>query len=124
MDHVGELRRAAFVRASDLAAADGTFEFDAVLCPGAEDELTVQVYAPDESAVVDSFVPVLERLLPRIDDMIAGLGPLDADLAQVILYRGKVGLHFWSRGMNNEFTAIYLPRGDVWDFDSFGDVFE
>lgn len=42
----------------------------------------------------------------------------------MILYRGKAGLHFWSRGMNNEFTAIYLPRGDAWDFVSFGDVFE
>lgn len=123
MDRVAELRRVSFARESDLADADGNVEFAGVLFAGGPDELTVQISASDERAVVETFLPLLERLLPHLDEMIAGLGALDADLIQVILHRGAVGLHFWSRGVNNEFTAIYVPRGAGWQFDSFGDIF-
>lgn len=55
--------------------------------------------------------------------MVDALGEIDADLAQVILYRGRLGLHFWSRGMNNEFTAVYAYNDGRWIFKWFGEVF-
>lgn len=55
--------------------------------------------------------------------MLDALGEIDADLAQIILYRGRLGLHFWSRGVNNEFTAIYARSDDGWVFQGFGEIF-
>ncbi|BEP45056.1 hypothetical protein GmRootV15_56450 [Variovorax sp. V15] len=62
-------------------------------------------------------------MLPQIDEMVARLGEIDADLAQIILYRGRLGLHFWSRGVNNEFTGICTQSGDRWVFQGYGDIF-
>jgi hypothetical protein len=36
-------------------------------------------------------------VLPQIDEMVDALGEIDADLAQIILYRGRLGLHFVAR---------------------------
>lgn len=68
-------------------------------------------------------MPALEAVLPQVDAMVAALGDIDADLAQVILYRGRLGLHFWSRGTNNEFTAVHAYHDGRWGFQGFGDIF-
>lgn len=87
-------------------------QFDSDLYRGTPDEVTIQVYAVDQQALQREIIPTLEAVLPQIDEMVAGLGEIDADLAQIILFRGRLGLHFWSRRINNEFTAVYARSDD------------
>jgi len=123
MDYLAELRHQGFHQADDQPDADGRVEFNADLFRGTTDELTVQVYAIDQEELDREVRPVIEAVLPQVDEMVEALGEIDADLAQVILYRGRLGLHFWSRGINNEFTAVYARIEGQWVFQEFGDIF-
>lgn len=98
-------------------------QFDCDLFRGTPNEVTVQVYAADPQALEREVMPTLEAVLPMIDEMVDGLGEIDADLAQVILFHGRLGLHFWSRRINNEFTAIYAHGNGRWVFQGFGEIF-
>lgn len=123
MDYLAELRHQGFHQADDQPDTDGRVEFNADLFRGTDSEVTVQVYAVDEEELDREVMPVLEALLPQVDEMVEALGEIDAGLAQIILYRGRLGLHFWSRGVNNEFTAVYARCEGRWDFQGFGDIF-
>lgn len=123
MDYLAELRIQGFHQADDTPDSEGRVEFNADLFRETPDELTVQVYAVDQQAIEREVMPVLEAVLPRIDEMVDALGEIDADLAQVILFRGRLGLHFWSRGVNNEFTAVYTRSDGRWVYQGFGDIF-
>lgn len=123
MDHLTELRHQGFLQAEDLPDSEGLLEFNADLFRGTANEVTVQVYAVDQEELDREVIPVLEALLPQVDEMVEALGEIDANLAQVILYRGRLGLHFWSRGVNNEFTAVYARVDGRWDFQGFGEIF-
>lgn len=123
MDYLSELRRQGFQQTDDPRDSDGCVQFDSDLFGGTSNEITVQVYAADHAALEREVMPTLEAVLPLIDEMIDGLGELDADLAQIILFRGRLGLHFWSRGINNEFTAIHARSEDRWVFQGFGEIF-
>lgn len=98
-------------------------QFDCDLYRGTSNEVTIQVYAADQQGLQREVMPTLEALLPRIGEMVDGLGRIDADLAQIILFRGRLGLHFWSRGINNEFTAVYAWIDAGWVFQGFGEIF-
>lgn len=98
-------------------------QFDSDLYAGTSSELTVQVYAADLQALQREIMPTLEAVLPMIDNMVDALGEMDADLAQIILFRERLGLHFWSRGINNEFTAVYVRNDARWIFQGFGEIF-
>ena len=124
MDYLSELRHQGFQQTDDSADSEGRIQFDSDLFHGTSNEVTVQVYAEDQDALQREVMPTLEAVLPQIDEMIAGLGELDADLAQIILFRERLGLHFWSRSINNEFTAIYARSEDRWVFQGFGEIFE
>ncbi|RIX79628.1 hypothetical protein [Acidovorax cavernicola] len=123
MDYLAELRIQGFHQADDTPDSEGRVEFNADLFRGTPDEVTVQVYAVDQQAIEREVMPVLEAVLPRIDEMVDALGEIDADLAQVILFRGRLGLHFWSSGVNNEFTAVYTRGDGRWGWQGFGDIF-
>lgn len=123
MDHLAELRRQGFHQADDQPDPEGRVQFDSDLYRGTSDEVTIQVYAVDQQALQREIIPTLEAVLPQIDEMVAGLGEIDADLAQIILFRGRLGLHFWSRRINNEFTAVYAHSDDRWVFQGFGEIF-
>ncbi|MFH0131027.1 hypothetical protein ACGLHS_12515 [Variovorax sp. VaC1] len=123
MDYLAELRRQGFHQADDRRDSEGRVQFDSDLYCGTPDEVTVQVYASNQQVLEREFMPTLEALLPLIDEMVIGLGEINADLAQIILFRGRLGLHFWSRRINNEFTAVYARSGDRWVFQGFGEIF-
>lgn len=123
MDYLAELRQQGFHPADDEPDSEGRREFNADLFRGSENEVTVQVYAVDREELERAVMPTLEAVLPHVDAMVDALGEIDADLAQVILYRGRLGLHFWSRGVNNEFTAVYTHNDGHWDFQAFEDIF-
>jgi hypothetical protein len=123
MGYLAELRHQGFHQADDQPDSDGRVEFNSDLFRGTDSEVTVQVYAVDQEELDREVMPVLEALLPQVDEMVEALGEIDADLAQVILYRGRLGLHFWSRGVNNEFTAVYTHRDGRWVFQGFGEIF-
>jgi len=123
MDYLAELRRQGFRQADDQPDPEGRVQFDSDLYRGTPDEITVQVYAVDQQALQREIIPTLEAVLPLIDEMVEGLGEIDADLAQIILFRGRLGLHFWSRRINNEFTAVYARSDDRWAFQGFGEIF-
>ncbi|WP_426391931.1 hypothetical protein [Variovorax sp. R-27] len=123
MDYLAELRCQGFRQADDHADSEGRVEFNADLFRGTANEVTVQVYAVDQEELEREVIPTLEAVLPQVDEMVDALGAIDADLAQIILYRGRLGLHFWSRGVNNEFTAIYARSDDGWVFQEFGEIF-
>lgn len=123
MDYLSELRHQGFHQADDQPDAEGRVEFNADLFQGKANEVTVQVYAVDQEALERKVMPVLEALLPKVTLMVDALGEIDADLAQIILYQGRLGLHFWSRGVNNEFTAVYAQTDHGWIFQGFGDIF-
>jgi len=123
MDYLAELGNQGFHQADDQPDSDGRVEFNSDLFRGTASELTVQVYAIDQEELDREVVPVLEALLPQVDEMVEALGEIDAHLAQVILYRGRLGLHFWSRGVNNEFTAVYSRDDGRWIFQGFGEIF-
>jgi hypothetical protein len=123
MDYLAELRHQGFDQADDQPDSEGRVEFNSDLFRGTANEVTVQVYAIDQEELERKVVPMLEAVLPQVDEMVDALGEIDADLAQIILYRGRLGLHFWSRGVNNEFTAIYARSDDGWVFQEFGEIF-
>lgn len=123
MDYLAELRLQGFHQADDHRDDESRVQFDCDLYRGTADELTIQVYAVDQETLEREVMPILEAVLPQIDEMVARLGEIDADLAQIILYRGRLGLHFWSRGVNNEFTGICTQSGDRWVFQGYGDIF-
>jgi hypothetical protein len=123
MDYLADLRCQGFRQADDHADSEGRVEFNADLFRGTANEVTVQVYAIDQEELERQVVPTLEAVLPQVDEMVDALGEIDADLAQIILYRGRLGLHFWSRGVNNEFTAVYARCDDGWVFQGFGEIF-
>ncbi|RSZ30622.1 MULTISPECIES: hypothetical protein [unclassified Variovorax] len=123
MDYLSELRRQGFHQADDHRDSDGRVQFDCDLYRGTPNEVTIQVYAADRQALQFEVMPTLEVVLPLIDEMVDGLGEIDADLAQIILFRGRLGLHFWSRGINNEFTAVYARSDETWVFQGFGEIF-
>lgn len=123
MDYLAELRLQGFHQADDHRDDEGRVQFDCDLYRGTSDELTIQVYAVDQEALEREVMPTLEAVLPQIDEMVARLGEIDADLAQIILYRGRLGLHFWSRSVNNEFTGLHVRSGGQWVFQGFGDIF-
>lgn len=100
---------------------DGLREYTITLSVG-DDEIEVQLYAADEAELRARAVPGLTALLPSVPAIVAGLGDLDADLASIILWRERLGLHFWSRSVNNEFTAIFT-REPPHEFLRYGDVF-
>lgn len=116
MDYLSELRHQGFHQADNHRDSDGRVQFDCDLYRGTPDEVTIQVYAADQQALQFEVMPTLEALLPLIDE-------IDADLAQIILFRGRLGLHFWSRGINNEFTAVYAHSDERWIFQGFGEIF-
>lgn len=124
MDYLTELRHQGFYQADEQPNSDGRVEFASDLFGGTANEVTVQVYAVDQEGLEREVMPVLEAVLPHVDEMVDALGEIDADLAQVILYRGRLGLHFWSRGVNNEFTAVYAQTGGGWVSQGFGEIFE
>ena len=95
-------------------------QFDSDLYRGTSDEVTIQVYAVDQQALQREVIPTLEAVLPQINEMVDGLGEIDADLAQIILFRERLGLHFWSRRINNEFTAVYAGSDERWLLQGFG----
>ncbi|MFZ4842968.1 hypothetical protein [Mycetocola saprophilus] len=122
MDWTGELRRRMFL---DTGEGDGELtEYNCVLFPGEEHELTIQAYAPGLEELSRFVLPEVREFLDGLDALIKNRDELDADLAQVIHYRGRVGLVWWSRGMNNEFVGIYRPDPAGWRFLGFGDIFE
>jgi hypothetical protein len=123
MDYLAELRLQGFHQADDHRDDEGRVQFDCDLYSGTSDEVTIQVYAVGQEALEREIMPTLEALLPQIGEMVGRLGVIDADLAQIILYRGRLGLHFWSRGVNNEFTGIYTQSEDRWVFRGYGDIF-
>ena len=123
MDYLAELRHRGFSQADDDRDPEGRVQFDSDLYAGTSSELTVQVYAADLQALQREVMPTLEAVLPMIDNMVDALGEIDADLAQIILFRGRLGLHFWSRGINNEFTAVYVRNDARWIFQGFGEIF-
>lgn len=123
MDYLTELRRQGFKQADEHRDPEGRVQFDSDLYRGTSDEVTIQVYAADQQALQREIMPTLEDVLPLIDAMVEGLGEIDAHLAQIILFRGRLGLHFWSRRINNEFTAVYARSEDRWVFQGFGEVF-
>ncbi|MGJ7530397.1 hypothetical protein [Variovorax sp. GB1P17] len=123
MDYLAELRHRGFSQAGDGHDPEGRVQFDCDLYAGTSSELTVQVYAADLQALQREVMPTLEAVLPLIDSMVEALGEIDADLAQIILFRGRLGLHFWSRGINNEFTAVYAHSDARWAFQGFGEIF-
>jgi len=123
MDYLAELGNQGFHQADDQPDSDGRVEFNSDLFRGTAGELTVQVYAINQEELDREVVPVLQAVLPQVAAMVDALGEIDADLAQVILYRGRLGLHFWSRGVNNEFTAVYTHRDGRWVFRGFGEIF-
>lgn len=123
MDYFAELRRQGFKRADEHRDPEGHVQFDSDLYRGTSNEITVQVYAADQQALQREVMPTLEAVLPLIDEMVEGLGEIDADLSQIILFRGRLGLHFWSLRVNNEFTAVYARSEDRWVFQGFGEVF-
>ena len=123
MDYLSELRHQGFHQADDQPDAEGRVEFNADLFQGKANEVTIQVYAVDQEALEREVMPVLEAMLPQVEVMVDALGEIDAKLAQIILYQGRLGLHFWSRGANNEFTAVYAQTGDGWIFQGFGEIF-
>jgi fumarate hydratase class II len=123
MDYLAELRCHGFRQADDHADSEGRVEFNADLFRGTANEVTVQVYAIDQEELEREIMPTLEAVLPQVAAMVDALGEIDADLAQVILYRGRLGLHVWSRGVNNEFTAVYAHIKGRWIFQRFGEIF-
>lgn len=123
MDYLAELRCQGFHQADDQPDTDGRVEFNADLLRGTPNEVTVQAYAVDQEELEREVMPVLEAVLPQVDELVDALGEIDADLAQVILYQGRLGLHFWSRGVNNEFTAVYARIEGQWVFQGFGEIF-
>jgi len=123
MDDLAGLRFQGFHQADGQPDTDRSVEFNADLFRGTANELTVQVYAIDQEELDREVRPVIEAVLPQVDEMVEALGEIDAKLAQVILYRGRLGLHFWSRGVNNEFTAVYARVDGRWDFQGFGEIF-
>lgn len=123
MDYLAELRHQGFHQADDQPDPDGRVQFDRDLYRGTPDELTIQVYAVDQDELQRTIMPTLEAVLPLIAEMVEGLGEIDADLAQIILFRDRLGLHFWSRRINNEFTAIYARGDGRWVFQGFGEIF-
>lgn len=123
MDYLAELRHQGFHQADDQPDSEGRVEFNSDLFRGTANEVTVQVYAIDQEELEHEVMPTLEPVLPRVDEMVDALGEIDADLAQIILYRGRLGLHFWSRGVNNEFTAVYTRSDGRWIFQGFGEIF-
>ncbi|WP_432725861.1 hypothetical protein [Variovorax sp. W6] len=123
MDYLAELRHQGFHQADDQPDFDGRVEFNADLFRGTVNEVTVQVYAVDQEELDRNVMPMIEAVLPQVEAMVEALGEIDADLAQVILYRGRFGLHFWSRGTNNEFTAVYVRSDGRWVLKGFGEIF-
>jgi hypothetical protein len=123
MDYLAELRHQGFHQADDQPDSEGRVEFNSDLFRGTANEVTVQAYAIDQEELEREVVPTLEAVLPRVDEIVDALGEIDADLAQIILYRGRLGLHFWSHGVNNEFTAVYARSDDGWGFQGFGEIF-
>jgi len=123
MDYLAELRLQGLHQVDDQPDFEGRMEFNSDLFRGTANEVTVQVYAVDQEALEREVMPTLEAVLPRVDEMVEALGEIDADLAQIILFRGRLGLHFWSRGVNNEFTAVYARSDEGWVFQQFGEIF-
>jgi hypothetical protein len=120
--YLDELRRRTFDAGDE--APGGLIEYTCELFPGEDREFAIQCYATDAAALERDVAPVVEQVLGRLDALLAVPAVTDADLAQVILWNGRLGLHYWSRGVNNEFTAVFEPDGDGWRYRGFGDVFD
>ncbi|RLP75569.1 hypothetical protein D9V32_08835 [Mycetocola tolaasinivorans] len=122
MDWTGELRRRTLI---DTGEGDGELtEYNCVLFPGEENELTIQAYAPSLDELSRFVLPEIRDFLAGLDELTAHRDELDADPAQVIHYRGRVGIVWWSRQMNNEFVACYGRENDDWRFLGYDDIFD
>ncbi|WP_104092507.1 hypothetical protein [Arthrobacter sp. GMC3] len=105
---------------------EGLVEYECDLFPGTADELGVCVYAATAQELEHHVMPLLVSTLNRLDDLLTRLPGHDADLAVVTLWKGRLGLTFWERSINNEFVAIFVPTdsaGAGWQFIGFGDLF-
>jgi|GEM_PF-1124274 len=122
MDYLAEFGRRGFEGTESLPTL-GLVEFSSDLFPGDATELGLEVYAPDRTVLEQRVQPVLEDALAQLDSLAGGLGDLDADLTKVVLWGERLGLHFWSRGTNNEFTAVFV-RDPLWRFIGYGDVLD
>ncbi|TCM61816.1 hypothetical protein EC844_12734 [Acinetobacter calcoaceticus] len=122
MDYYTEFYQRGFEHLISLPE-QGLIEFSADLFAGTPAEVGILVYATDQAHLKTQMMPRLEQALTEIDRLVLGLGNLQADLAQIYLYQQRLGLHFYSHEINNEFTAIFKYQ-QQWQFVGYGDVFE
>lgn len=78
---------------------------------------------PISKSLPREVMSTLEAVLPQIDALGSGLGEIDAELTLIIHFHGRLGLHFWSRHINNEFTAVYSRHDGCRVFQGFGEIF-
>lgn len=105
---------------------DGLIEFEFDLFRGTPHELAVCAYSPSTETMVRDVLPVLVGVLKQLDAMVKQIPTVDADLAVVTLWKGRIGLTFWERGVNNEFVAMFAIKphdSNNWFFTGFGDLF-
>lgn len=77
----------------------------------------------DQAKLQREVMPTVEPVLPQIEELVGGLGEIDTDPAEIILFHGRLGLDFWFHRINNEFTAGYAQADDGRVLQGFGEIF-
>ena len=119
---LSEFMRQALQQSDDLGLRYQ--EYHCTLFARSVRELEIQLYAEAAHQLDEEVIPLLRQLLTEIDEKQFQVHRNDADLAIILLRGDRLGLHYWSIGMNNEFTMLFDRSQEVWTAIGPGKFFD